>query len=279
MNYRNIAALCALIVVAVWTVLSESEAFEARPGWVTERAGQRRSPNALEADEAIVGFYEDSGAFTPRNALRIMGIMGWGVYELKLHADCNLVLRHMTQSANGGPSTRVLWQTHINQFYLYLDWLGYDYHDVFSKYPPPTECYGQMQQDGNFVIYGVLPGAPSSGWPQRNNERWSAIWATDTEGNPGAWLQLEPNGNLVVYSSGGGVLWATNTAQTPPPPPVVTNEPPDPHPGCRFAETKLTCIGVVEFCQNVYVCDNTHPIPMTVTDGRYVCGACFGFKF
>jgi hypothetical protein len=63
------------------------------------------------------------------------------------------------------------------------------------------------------------------------------------------------------------------------PPPVEPNEPPDPHPGCRYAETKRTCIGVVQFCQNVYVCNNAHPNPMTVTDGSYVCGGCFGFSF
>ena len=50
-----------------------------------------------------------------------------------------------------------------------------------------------MQSDGNFVIYG-----PNG-----------ALWATNTSGNPGAYLVVQGDGNLVVYKP--VPIWATNT--------------------------------------------------------------------
>lgn len=57
-----------------------------------------------------------------------------------------------------------------------------------------------MQTDGNLVIYD------GSSRP---------LWATNTTGNPGAWLALQADGNLVVYSSTNVVLWASNTQNNP----------------------------------------------------------------
>ena len=53
-----------------------------------------------------------------------------------------------------------------------------------------------MQNDGNFVLYDV------------NNK---PVWASNTAGNPGAYLAVQEDGNLVVYNQGGNPLWATNT--------------------------------------------------------------------
>ena len=36
-------------------------------------------------------------------------------------------------------------------------------------------------------------------------------WASNTSGNPGAWLVVQGDGNLVVYSAGGSPLWSSNT--------------------------------------------------------------------
>ncbi|MBV8884893.1 MAG: hypothetical protein JO235_12985 [Chroococcidiopsidaceae cyanobacterium CP_BM_RX_35] len=52
-----------------------------------------------------------------------------------------------------------------------------------------------MQTDGNLVIYG-------------NSQ---AIWASGTAGNPGAFLQVQDDGNVVIYSSMGQPLWTTST--------------------------------------------------------------------
>lgn len=52
-----------------------------------------------------------------------------------------------------------------------------------------------MQSDGNLVIY-------------RNSE---AIWASNTVGNAGAYLQVQDDRNVVIYAANGQALWATNT--------------------------------------------------------------------
>ena len=54
-----------------------------------------------------------------------------------------------------------------------------------------------MQGDGNFVIYNTTEYATSS----------NALWATGTNGNPGAYLCAQDDGNLVVYSSSNQPLW------------------------------------------------------------------------
>jgi len=56
-----------------------------------------------------------------------------------------------------------------------------------------------MQADGNLVLYSP------DGTPR---------WATNTEGNPGAWLVLQDDGNLVIYVGSGPALWASHTVRT-----------------------------------------------------------------
>jgi murein DD-endopeptidase len=53
-----------------------------------------------------------------------------------------------------------------------------------------------MQADGNLVQY-------VSG---------TAVWSSQTFGNPGAYTALQPDGNLVVYSADGRALWSTRTS-------------------------------------------------------------------
>lgn len=54
------------------------------------------------------------------------------------------------------------------------------------------------QLDGNLVIY-------SSG---------TATWSTDTNGQQSSHLDMQADGNLVLYKNTGGVTWASNTAGT-----------------------------------------------------------------
>jgi len=57
----------------------------------------------------------------------------------------------------------------------------------------PNNTYNlQMQGDGNLVI--LLNGVPQ--------------WSTETNGNFGAYAVMQNDGNLVIYSAGGSVLWA-----------------------------------------------------------------------
>jgi hypothetical protein len=57
-----------------------------------------------------------------------------------------------------------------------------------------------MQSDGNFVEYW------SSDWPPLVSN-----WATGTNNHPGAFITLQDDGNLVVYS-GNTSLWASHTS-------------------------------------------------------------------
>ncbi|NEQ66364.1 MAG: hypothetical protein F6K21_12840 [Symploca sp. SIO2D2] len=52
-----------------------------------------------------------------------------------------------------------------------------------------------VQSDGNVVLY----------------ERGAPVWATNTEGNPGALFAIQTDGNVVVYTNSGTPIFATNT--------------------------------------------------------------------
>ena len=72
-----------------------------------------------------------------------------------------------------------------------------------------------MQTDGNLVV--LYPG-PSLYDPGSDGP--SVAFQTNTSGNPGAYLAVQNDGNLVLYSASNTVLWATNTVSgTPCPPP------------------------------------------------------------
>jgi hypothetical protein len=59
-----------------------------------------------------------------------------------------------------------------------------------------------MQPDGNLVIY---PNATDA------RTQIDALWATTTDGHPGAVAFLQPDGNFVIYDIDGTVLWASGT--------------------------------------------------------------------
>jgi hypothetical protein len=61
----------------------------------------------------------------------------------------------------------------------------------------PRKNQGYVDFSGNFVIYSknnVLP-----------------FWESGTFGNPGAFVVLQNDGNLVVESPYGDILWTSNT--------------------------------------------------------------------
>lgn len=55
--------------------------------------------------------------------------------------------------------------------------------------------YLRMQPDGNFVLY----------------DNGTAIWWTNTWGNPGSSVVMQADGNLVVYRPDGTAIWSTET--------------------------------------------------------------------
>lgn len=93
--------------------------------------------------------------------------------RLQMQHDGNLVLYRFINGQYDG----ALWASHTNS--------GSDYQASF-------------QGDGNFVIYG-------NGVPK---------WSTNTHASPsGSTLKLQGDGDLVIYSSSGQVLWSTGTAE------------------------------------------------------------------
>jgi hypothetical protein len=58
-----------------------------------------------------------------------------------------------------------------------------------------------MQTDGNFVLYKTKISS---------NPEY-AVYASNTQGHPGAWITMQDDGNLVVYSAAGEPLWASKS--------------------------------------------------------------------
>jgi surface antigen len=56
-----------------------------------------------------------------------------------------------------------------------------------------------MQGDGNFVLYLA------------NQMGINALWSTSTAGKPGSTLQMQGDGNLVVYTAGSSAVWSSST--------------------------------------------------------------------
>jgi hypothetical protein len=69
---------------------------------------------------------------------------------------------------------------------------GYHHEQSF----PSNNSRAFMQFDGNFVLYN-------------NRDPVYPAWATNTEGNSGAYLNVQNDANVVVYSSSNVPLWGT----------------------------------------------------------------------
>ncbi|MFI9275292.1 ricin-type beta-trefoil lectin domain protein [Kitasatospora sp. NPDC052896] len=69
--------------------------------------------------------------------------------------------------------------------------------DSISNVPAPIPSQLTMQSDGNLVLF-------STPWNR-------VVWASGTWGRPGAWADMQTDGNLVVHGSGNQALWSTGT--------------------------------------------------------------------
>ena len=102
----------------------------------------------------------------------------------------------------------------------------------------PNERYRlRNQPDGNLVLYvdgwyalwSSGTGAPGYVTIEEGNvviyRDDGSVWSSGTPGHPGAHLQVQDDGNVVVYadpSLGGGAVWDTQTAGGGPPTPTLT---------------------------------------------------------
>ncbi len=74
--------------------------------------------------------------------------------------------------------------------------LGFDSLGSPRQHSRQSNSYLIMQSDGNLVWY----------------EGSRVVWHTNTDGNPGARLVVQNDGNAVIYSSSNRALWQTRTA-------------------------------------------------------------------
>ena len=80
--------------------------------------------------------------------------------------------------------------------YSDFDWqgIGRGLHESSHEPRGMRAAQGVMQHDGNFVLYDLETGTP--------------LWATHTDGHPGAWVHVQGDGNLVIYSASNEALWS-----------------------------------------------------------------------
>ena len=78
------------------------------------------------------------------------------------------------------------------------DWQGYGrgIHHSANEPRGMRAAEAIMQADGNFVVYDLAEGYPIP------------VWATHTAGNPGAYLNVQGDGNMVIYSASNEPLWS-----------------------------------------------------------------------
>jgi hypothetical protein len=80
--------------------------------------------------------------------------------------------------------------------YSDFDWqgIGRGLHESNNEPRGMRAAEAVMQADGNFVLYDLETGIP--------------LWATHTDGHPGAYLNVQGDGNMVIYSASNDVLWS-----------------------------------------------------------------------
>lgn len=99
-------------------------------------------------------------------------------FFLTVQDDENVVLRFYQGGFDAGGSYSVLWNSKTYRNYRYAMRL-------------------EFQTDGNLVAY--------------ENNTGFAMWSSKTNGNPGATLTVQNDGNVTIKNSSGVVKWSTNT--------------------------------------------------------------------
>ena len=82
-----------------------------------------------------------------------------------------------------------------------------------STAPPSTLVAGQTLMPGAAMVapggHVVMVMQPDGNLVEHRDQQ--LIWATYTQGNPGAWAIMQPDGNFVIYSHQNKPLWHTHT--------------------------------------------------------------------
>lgn len=139
----------------------------------------------------------DSTSFTISGGTISTTWSGYSVIGV-IHAPTSGGLGGTVPTATGGPGIGV-----GNAVYLGTDHLIVNQTMRANQYITSSNVQSVlvMQSDGNLVLY-TGPG-------------YVATWSSGTYGNPGAYVQLQSNGDVVVYSAGGSMLWHSGNYGSP----------------------------------------------------------------
>ena len=119
---------------------------------------------------------------------------GGGCVEMRFHYNGVGYLNRLDVVTVGGDGCGgVNWDSWSD-----FDWARYGQgtHQSASEPRGRRAAEAIMQADGNFVIYDIEDGSPIP------------VWSTNTAGNPGAYLNVQDDGNVVIYSASNAVLWS-----------------------------------------------------------------------
>lgn len=162
------------------------EYFESTPLWASNTAGHPGAYASLQPNGDFVIFGIDGKILWSTNT----GHQSNGKYSFAMQSDANVVLYAPSGTAiwaNNEPGPNIL---SVGQS-LAPGW--------FLRSSNGQYTLAMQSPDGNLVVY----------------DNATPIWASGTGGHPGANVAMQTDGNLVVYApSGGGPLWASNTAGT-----------------------------------------------------------------
>jgi surface antigen len=162
------------------------EYVDGRPLWASGTEGNPGAWVAMQSDGNLVIYPPGNNT----NALWASNTGGNPGSHLGLQVDANMVIYSASEAA--------IWETSVHNPNL-------EQNETLttSQYVESSNgtYWAAMQSDGNFVLYG-----PSG-----------AMWASSTEGHPGAWIAMQSDGNLVIYPPGNNTnaLWASNTGGNP----------------------------------------------------------------
>ena len=114
---------------------------------------------------------------------------GEGCLELRFYFDGSVHWNRLDLVTSGGPGCGY---GQLGRSWSDFDWQGYGHgtHQSASEPRGMRAAEAVMQADGNFV--DLRPRRRASRIP---------VWSTGTAGNPGAYLNVQGDGNMVIYSA------------------------------------------------------------------------------
>lgn len=145
--------------------------------WSSNTTGNVGAHAVMQPGGNLV-IYDSAGA-----AVWSSNSSGTGCPVLAIQDDGNVVVY----------SPRAIWATHRVQSRMRS---GDVLRPGWSIYAPNEKFRLTMQADGNLVL---------------RDGAGKALWASATQGHPGAYAVLKHDGNLVVYPPVGAALWSTKT--------------------------------------------------------------------